>query len=210
MIDLDDGELRALLDASFGDGPAHPPLDGTLSAGHRALRRRRTTWAGGAGAAVVALVCGAAVLAGDGLTGGTDPLPPASEAPTGTPSSSGPTSGPAAVPTSTTGVQVRTAELGENDVARIAAAGVLEVDPEATVLETIDDPYDLDDPAWSVALAYELRGETRYLLITTFADETVNGLPLGPRPGFADWVERAVARMPPDFGVETGPTGGDR
>lgn len=193
MTDLDDGDLRALIDTSFGDGPEHRPLEATIGAGRRAVRRRATSVIS-AVLAVLMVGGGTAWLTGQGATTGLDPLPPASEAPSTTRSTT-PTPTPAPV-------RVRIVELGENDVARIAAPGVLEVDPEATVLETLDDPYGLDAPAWSVALAYELRGETRYLLITTFADEPVHGMPLGRRPGFEDWVQRAVARMPPDFGVE--------
>src|SRR5690242_16874291 len=37
-----DTDIREQLDRSFGDGPAHPPLERELEAGRRALRRRRT------------------------------------------------------------------------------------------------------------------------------------------------------------------------
>ena len=74
--DLDD--LREMLDASFGDGPALPaPLD-RLAAGHRSLRRRRR--AGVAGSAVVAVVVVASfAVLGPGGTGpqGADPVSPA-------------------------------------------------------------------------------------------------------------------------------------
>lgn len=66
----DDAELAAAIDASFGDGPTPPSLDGLLLAGRRARRRRTTTRValGGAVAAGVLAAVGASTGGWD-LTG---------------------------------------------------------------------------------------------------------------------------------------------
>ncbi len=78
----DDAELAAAIDASFGDGPTPPPLDGLLLAGRRARRRRTATRAaiGGAAAAgvlaVVAVSVGSWDVAGSaGVDGGVATTP---------------------------------------------------------------------------------------------------------------------------------------
>jgi hypothetical protein len=68
------GDLRERLDASFGDGPPHAPIEERLVAGRRALRRRRRVTAVGA-VAVLAGVCVASLLlrpAGGAGGGGID------------------------------------------------------------------------------------------------------------------------------------------
>ena len=64
-------DLHEHLETSFGDGPAHRPVDDRLVAGRRALRRRRTATTGGA--AVVAAALALTPAAVSHLHGASDP-----------------------------------------------------------------------------------------------------------------------------------------
>ena len=61
--------LQEQIERSFGDGPEQPPLDLTLAAGHRALRRRRIGAAVAAAAAVVVVGTGATLAVTHDTTG---------------------------------------------------------------------------------------------------------------------------------------------
>jgi hypothetical protein len=66
-------DLQDLLETSFGEGPAHRPIDERLLAGRRALRRRRIVATGATAAAVAALVL--TPLAAGRLHGSPEQLP---------------------------------------------------------------------------------------------------------------------------------------
>jgi hypothetical protein len=57
-----DSDLRERLDASFGDGPEHTPLETRLASGRQALRNRRLALAAGAVAAVTVATIGAVTV----------------------------------------------------------------------------------------------------------------------------------------------------
>lgn len=82
MSDNDNGAPERL-DLGFGDGPAHRPLDARLTAGRRALRRRRAV-SGVATLAVLAAVGSTYSLASGGGSeaGGVDPAAQTSVEPT--------------------------------------------------------------------------------------------------------------------------------
>ena len=66
-------DLQDLLETSFGDGPAHRPIDERLVAGRRALHRRRIVTTGATAAAVAALAL--TPLAAGRLHGSLEPVP---------------------------------------------------------------------------------------------------------------------------------------
>lgn len=72
-------DLRDRIDTSFGDGPAHRPLEARLEAGRRAVRRRRIVTTGAA--AAVVLVATATPLAVAELHHQGDRLPVTRPAP---------------------------------------------------------------------------------------------------------------------------------
>lgn len=180
MTHLDDDDLRALIDSSFGDGPPERALGAVLGAGRRAVRRRRAALAGTTLAVALAVTGGAFALAGDGTTTGTDPVPPATQAPEpGQPE-----------------LQVRTApDVAADELVRIAGAGVVDVRPGVEVLDEVDDPYEREAPGWSVAVRLRYDGEPRWVLLDSVGD---TGSMEHPGPGsttddFERWVRDTVA-----------------
>jgi hypothetical protein len=103
------------LDRSFGDGPAHRPIEHTLTAGRRLLLRRRL--ATGAGVAVAVVVLGGMALAGGG---GSTAAPEPGFATT-------PTTGPEDL------------EWGP-EAAYLGTDGVLRIKPGWTIAKRIDEP----------------------------------------------------------------------
>src|SRR4051794_8402836 len=84
-----DTDISDLLERSFGDGPAHAPVEEQLAAGSRALRRRRGVAAAAACAVVVTL--GASyVVATSGSAPGTGSQVANDPSPTPTPTAAGP------------------------------------------------------------------------------------------------------------------------
>lgn len=175
MTDLDDDDLRALLDASFGDGPAHRPLDGTLRDGHRAVRRRRAAAVGGVLAVVLAVGGTGLALSGDGPSRADDGVPPATQAPEPTPD-----------------VSFRvSADVGRRELARIVAPGEVEVWRGAEVVRHIDNPAELAPPGWSVALAVRVRGDIVYRYVDTQGNGMEGGGSEGVE-GFDAWVAESM------------------
>ncbi len=71
-MELRDAELHDLIDGSFGDGPEHRPVDDRVTAGRRAVARRRMATAAGT-AAVLAIVGAGAWLTGGDADRAGDP-----------------------------------------------------------------------------------------------------------------------------------------
>lgn len=164
-----DVELREALTQGFGTEPPHPPVADRLTAGHRAVRRRRVARAVVTVAAAAGLGLGSVAVLGD-----------AGNAPTQVATNPGPT-------------------WGDGELARYSADGMVEVRPGATVLYRIDEPLgDPSDFNHSVALALEFQGARTWMILSWKADPhggssgmTAAG---GPEEGtFADWVEQQVA-----------------
>lgn len=95
MNDGSHDDLPDLIDSSFGEGPASPPVADRLVPARRALRRRRWASGGGTALAVAALVSALAVTTGPGGDGGRAVAPAgggtatsATETPTPTPTPS--------------------------------------------------------------------------------------------------------------------------
>lgn len=175
MTDLDDGDLRALLDSSFGEGPTLPPLVDTLGAGRRAVRRRRVAAVGTALAAVLVIGGGALALTGDDVRRAGDGVPPATQAPE--PS-----------------LTVRTAGRLPG-LARISGERSVEVAKGVEVSGWRDDPLDVPAPGWSVGLELRTGGETIWLLLSndaTSGDSVLRGGPAEAR-SFDAWVTAAAA-----------------
>lgn len=197
MTPLDDDDLRALIDGSFGDGPAAPPLGDLLSAGHRAVRRRRTRVATLALAAVLAVTGGAVALTLDGATTtGRDPVSPATPAPEPDPDD----------------LVVRTGvagDFGSGELARIVRPGAIEIRDRVEVVDHTGDPLGLAPSDWSVAVALVVRGESRYVLLTTVdGGQTLSTYPGRPLPDFAEWVAEVVASQAPSAADPTRSTDG--
>ena len=141
--------LQRELERSFGGGPAHQPVEETLRAGRRALRRRRIGAAAGALAVVAALGTGYAVS-----TAGPEPRTSGEVAtdPTPTPS---PTED--ATPTSERWEKAETV--------RYSAAGELQVRPGVVVHEHIENPYGYEPPKRSDALDITFEGRRIWTIV---------------------------------------------
>ena len=170
--------LQRELERSFGEGPAHQPVEETVRAGRRALRRRRIGAAAGALAVVAALGTGyAASTAGqEPRTSGevaTDPTPapsPTEDAP--------PTSEP----------------WGKAETVRYSAAGQLEVRPGVVVHEHIENPYGYEPPNRSDALDLTFRRQRIWTIVELRNDSyTYSGsVPSNGWASFADYVADQV------------------
>jgi hypothetical protein len=166
--------LHQELERSFGEGPAHQPVEETLRAGRRALRRRRVGAAAGALAVVAALGTGYAVS-----TAGPEPLTSGEVATDPTPAPS-PTED--ATPTSE--------PWGKAETVRYSAAGELQVRPGVVVHERIENPYGYRPPKRSDALDITFEGRRIWTIV-----ELRNGgftysgsVPSNGWASFADYV----------------------
>ncbi|HXH80429.1 hypothetical protein [Nocardioides sp.] len=194
--------MQEKLDRSFGDGPALPPVGIHVTAGRRALIRRRVAGVTAGLAAVTVLIAGwyavspGSTTASD-LRGGDpasttspadpspsqDSAPAASEAPW--PKASGPGPGP--------GVLIRYTD------------GELEVRPGVIVHEHIGNPYGLQPPEFSDALDVTWKGERHWLIIKK------RRMPLGtldlwsePSDGWASFADYVASQVDPTAGIVSG------
>ncbi len=161
MTDLDLGER---IDRSFGDGPDHRRLERRITAGRRALLRRRLA-AGAASVAVVAAFGTAYAV----LPTGTEPR--TGEVATDPPSS------PSSVP-------------WQDDEPVRYRGGELEVRPGVVVHERIDDPFGLEEPRQSVALDLTFEGQRQWVIADAQPDGWgySSSVPLDDYASFDDWV----------------------
>jgi hypothetical protein len=177
-----DTDIRDQIDRSFGDGPAYVDDGRLLDDGRRALRRRRGLPVVAAVAVVVVAGVAWASLGRSSSTTGQDPLAP--------PSSS-------AAPQPQPGFEYRPAsdpDLDGQDAA-IADDGTVLVRQGVEVDQLIENPFEVDPPKHSAALAYHGgSGETWALLLY---DRTSGGGWFEPaRQSFPDleqWVSDQIA-----------------
>lgn len=187
---MNDDEITALLDHAIGPGPTGPDLDVVLRAGERAAQRRRATVA--ALAAVVVIV-GAGAVAATGAGGSRADQAPVVQP---TPTEPGPP-----LTTETTGLDDF---LETGDLAELRPGGLLRLRPGVEVVRWVDNPMDLDPPAYSMALwlRYQ-RVETWHLLDSdgdgggrVLAGAQSDYGPVGPpgSPTFDQWLASEVER----------------
>lgn len=165
-----DTDIRHELDRSFGEGPAHPPVEVPLAAGRRALRRRRALV--GAAAAGVMVVAGASyAVAGSGSAPDADrPI--------------------VAVEPSATPEPWQRAEIVRY------TGDELEVRPGVTVHEHLPNPFDHAAPDLSDALDVTWRGQ-RIWVLTERLEGRTSVAETGESPGWASfeaWVSDQVAQ----------------
>lgn len=175
--------LQEELDRAIGDGPEHAPVEHTLRAGRRALRRRRVGAAAGTLAVVAVIGIGYAVAAPgpDGDARGnvaTDPSPTAPD--------------PAEPPSE----PWQGAEL-----VRYSSEGELQVRPGVTLHGHIENPYGYTAPERSDALDLSFKGNRVWVIIEQTADG-VSVSEAAPSNGWAGF-ETYVADQ------ADGATGGD-
>ena len=171
-----DVELREALSHGFGPEPPHPPVGERLTAGHRAVRRRRV-----AGAVVTVAAAAAVGIAATALTGGT------------------PDRSDDVATEQTASPDPQPEPWDGSELVRYSDSGMVEVRPGVTVLQRIDEP--LGDPTdfnHSVALAVEFQGAESWLILDWWADPNGGSSEMAavahPTGGtFADWVEQQVA-----------------
>jgi hypothetical protein len=185
MTDLDHDDLRAMIDGSFGDGPAQRPLADTLDAGHRAVRRRRVTAAGAGLAAVLVLVGGGLVVRD---LDGVDHLTGAPAAPV--------TVSPAGVRYPVMEGQPSSFRDDAGVVHVVQGEPRLEVRPGTQVLDQVDDPYGAD-VTWSAALLVRVDGRTSAYIARWDPDgsSSVDGSEVELDGPFTAWVAAEVDRQ---------------
>ncbi|GAA5143012.1 hypothetical protein GCM10023340_07510 [Nocardioides marinquilinus] len=186
---MNDTDLAARIDRSFGDGPAPQPPHTHLRAGRRALLRRRV--ATGAGALAVLAVVGAGVaisgLADDGGGSGTGP--------------SGQEPGPAAAPDQAPAVptvpplDVRRADLGPGGLVAVDRDGTLVLAPGVRVVEVVEDPLDSAPADPSAAVSVVRGDQERWSLVTSSGYEFSQPAEPGGSD-FAAWAEQTAAELP--------------
>lgn len=139
--------LREEIDRSFGDGPAHRPVELRVDAGRRALRRRRVAATAAALGVLAVLGIGyAAVSPGpSGRAAGevaVDPTPSPAQDPS-------PTSEP----------------WSQGETVRYSDDGELEIRPGVVVHEHLENPFALDPPDRSDALDLTFEGQRSWTIL---------------------------------------------
>jgi hypothetical protein len=172
-----DTDWRSRLDSSFGDGPAHPPVDHRIAAGRRAVVRRRLS----AGAAVVGVVAalgvGYAVSAPGPQGRATGPVA-VDPTPTPTPT---PTPAPTSAP-------------WEDDNPVRYIDGELQIRDGVVVHEHIENPYDYGPPRGSDALDLTYEGKRMWVIAELQRDGYgySSSVPSNGWASFDDWVADQV------------------
>lgn len=185
-----DIDLRERLDASFGDGPEHSPIEGRVAAGRRALRNRRLGVAAGAVAVAAVVTIGAVTLQDSGSDrGGEPPIAP----------SPSETADPTVLPVDETwragcghaGQDTCEALLAElPPVTLLDDGSPARLTEDVQVFQRVDDPVTRNGVA-SVAVETQFQGLTRWWLVIRRADGSVVGEEMDPAlstTGFDDWV----------------------
>ena len=168
--------LQQELERSFGDGPAHRPLEETLRSGRRTLRRRRAGVAAGALAVLVSIGTVSAVVAdGSGPRTSGEVVTEPSPSPSPTPSDAGT---PASDP------------WGRGEKVRYSASGELEVRPGVEVHEHIENPFTYQSPQRSDALDITFRGRRTWLILELWRGDlrSSESTPSNGWASFADYV----------------------
>lgn len=198
-------DIRDELDASFGDGPAHRPIDGQVRAGRKALRRRRVT-TGVAALAVVGLVGGTSWLATAGTGQGDAPSDNGADTPVATAPSTTPTQKPSKahdfVPT-------KADFLGEPAMIR---SGDVYLDEGWREVRRMKNPMNYPPQHHSVAVEVRKGSQHKYMLLV----EHDEGNTVSTSTSSADatdpmnvWLENAVA-MQHTLDVDNGVVAADK
>lgn len=181
-------DLRDEIERSFGTGPALRPVEDRITAGRRALVRRRVAAGVAALAAVAVVGTGAyAVMPGDPVGRGTghvavDPTSPPSPAP----SSSGQPGGP-----------------WEDDIPVRYIDGALQIREGVVVHERIENPYGYAPPRTSDALDLTFHGERMWVVV----DLGKNGYGMSsstPSNGWASFEDYVADQVDGQTGGEDG------
>lgn len=193
-----DADLADRLDRSIGPAPdGDDLLAGLLAAGHGAVRRRRVAAVAGAAAAVLVVAGGVALATAGG--------PDRATAPVGEPTATATTS---PTPTSTTasaGTDAPAWGFGDELAVYDAGSGRVEVHPGATVVQRIDNPYHLDPPRSSVALAVSMDGKTVWYAMAWDSNGATEATT--PAKGsFRQWVRHVSHIAASDDEGGSGPT----
>ncbi|WP_121254537.1 hypothetical protein [Nocardioides ferulae] len=187
--------LHDELDAAFGSGPAHRPVEVTLGAGRRALRRRRVSALAGAVAVAAVLGTGFAVSSPGGQGRSTSEI----------------AADPSPMP-SPTSVPAVDEEWSKGEVVRYADDGTLQVRPGVEVHERIENPYDFVPPERSDALDLTFRGQRTWAILTLDRAAGEEGLQFGasmatPSNGWADFAHYVADQVSVDRGGSGAPSG---
>ncbi len=181
-----DTELADRLDRSIGPAPESDDLlAGLLAAGHGAVRRRRVATVAGTAVAVLVVAAGVAVATGGSPDRATAP---ASE----------PTATASAAPEPPTPTPAATASVGPawawgHELAAFnPTTGELEIHPGATVVQRIDNPYHLDPPRGSVAVAVA-KGQRTMWYAVAWDGTGASGATTPAQGSFRAWVQQVSA-----------------
>jgi len=185
-----DIDLRERLDASFGDGPEHRPLDTRVSAGRRALRNRQL----GVGAAAVAT----AAVVSIGVVAAQDPSADRSDR---TPIAPRPseTADPTVLPVDD-GWRAGCGHTGQDTcealLAELPPVLILDDGTAARITDDVQIFQGVDDPVTaagveSVAVETQFQSLTRWWLVIRRANGTVVAEQMDPAlssVGFDEWA----------------------
>lgn len=196
-----DIDLRERLDASFGDGPAHQPLEARVTAGRRALRNRQLGVAAGAVAAAAVVTIGVVAMQDSGADR-SDKAPPVAPNPTET-------ADPTVLPVDDAwraGCGHAGQDTCEALLAELPPVLILEDGTAARITEDVQVFQGAEDPVTgveSVAVETQFQGLTRWWLVTRKANGTVVAEQMNPAlssVGFDEWVDGLddPARQPGD------------
>lgn len=191
------GDIKDEIDRSFGSGPDHRAgVVDALADGRRALLRRRLTVGAGA-LATVAVIGGttwAATGTGEGRADDTpvasNPGHPSRAAAPSTPPSASPSTPPSQAGRTPTTAEIHHA-LDDLNLVMYSETGKVVIDPRATVVDRIDNPFDLKPPSRSVGVAVKFRGAVYWFAQSTPGDGSSSGAMTwsgSQKSTFAQWV----------------------
>lgn len=186
-----DIDLRERLDASFGDGPEHSPIEGRIAAGRRALRNRRLGVAAGGVAAAAAVVTIGAVALQDPGSDRRDDSPVAPSPSETVNSTLLPVDIAWRAGCGQAGQDTCEAFLAELPPVTILDDGTAaRVTQDVQVIQRVDDPV-LIKGTESIAVETQFQGLTRWWFVIRRANGTVVAEEMNPAlstVGFEDWV----------------------
>jgi hypothetical protein len=162
---MDTTDIHDEIDRSFGDGPATVApdalVDELLTRGQRVVRRRRILLATSTAAALVAIVVGTTAALGGSPDAAGRNAPVANDGGPSNVTATGPTADPTRTPS-----RAEIASALRRDLVTYDDSGNLVIDPDATVLRRIDNPFPGRHGDRSVAMVLDYRGATYWLALS--------------------------------------------
>jgi hypothetical protein len=185
--------LREEIEQSFGNGPAHRPIEDVLVAGRRGVRRRRTVTGLATAVATIAVLGATYAVTAPG-SGGNGSTPIATDP--------APSSAPAV------DEEGNTFDLGGDAEVTLTEDGELVLGPDVVVRQQVDNPMHVSPPEYSVGLDVAVDGERQWILLGSGPGSGwgVSQLADGGSPAeFEQWVADSAEDQPGEIAGNVSP-----